>query len=337
MYYLVIKYKCVKILTMDFCNLYTKSVVKDIINTDIKENMLNHAYLLCGQDQIYLEYLAKEIAKDVISAGNRDSIIDQKIDKGIHSDVLMYPIDVKKGLVVDDVNEIVEKAYVYPLEANKKVFIINNIDLSTTQAQNKLLKTLEEPPLTSMFVITTTNAGNVLNTIKSRAKTINVPLLDDNSVEDFILKNSSIRAKNMSTYVVSSQGNLTKAIKIAGDDDFAKIKQLCFDTIINLKDSGEILRYSSKLLSYKDRINEVLDELSLVVLDVLYVKSGLEEKVYDKEKLDDYRNSTFSVKALKYTYTKILDALNKLNCNCNVNVVIDGLLIAMLEGKHKWK
>ena len=86
MYYLVIKYKCVKIL-MDFCNLYTKSVVKDIIKTDIKENMLNHAYLLCGQDQIYLEYLAKEIAKDVISAGNRDSIVDQKIDKGIHSDV----------------------------------------------------------------------------------------------------------------------------------------------------------------------------------------------------------------------------------------------------------
>lgn len=322
---------------MDFCNLYTKSIVKEIINTDMKENMVNHAYLLCGQDQIYLEYLAKEIAKDIITQGSREEVVVNKIDKDIHSDVLIYPNDIKKGLVVEDVNEIVDKAYIYPLEANKKIFIINNIDVSTNQAQNKLLKTLEEPPATSMFILTSTNPAGILNTIKSRAKTVNVPLLDNASVEAFILKNSSIRAKSMDTYIMSSQGNLTKALKIVNDEDFAKIKQLCFDTVINLKDSGEILRYSSKILEYKDRLVEVLDELSLVLLDVLYVKSGLEDRVHDKERIVDYKNSNFSVKALKLTYAKVLDALTKLDSNCNANIVIDGLLITMLEVKHKWK
>lgn len=324
---------------MEFSNIYNLSEVKLIINNDLKEGMLNHAYLLCGQDEVLLNHYAKQFAKQVLcdNAGTDGCSTCVKIEKEVHSDVLMFPKDAKKGLIVDDVNEIVEKAYVYPMEASKKIFIINNFDNSTSQAQNKLLKTLEEPPVTSMFILTTTNPSNILNTIKSRSKTINVSLVKNEQVESFILHNSNLKPREVKTYVTSAQGNLTKALKIINDADFIKIKDLCFNTVLKLNSSGEILRYSSKIIEYKDRLNEILDEISLILLDVLYVKSNLESRVVNTDRISEYQNAGFSVKALKLIYSKILDAQNKLKSNCNINAVVDGFLISMLEVKHKWK
>ena len=188
---------------MEFDNLYAKSELKLIVNNDIAGNMLNHAYLLCGQDDVLLNYFAKEFAKHILcdKAGCGACSTCGKIEKGFHSDVLVYPKDKKKGLVVEDIAEIVEKAYVQPMEATKKIFILNNFDVSTTQAQNKLLKTLEEPPASSMFIITSTNPSNILNTIKSRSKTVNVPLLNASVVETFILHNSNLKVREVTPYV----------------------------------------------------------------------------------------------------------------------------------------
>ena len=324
---------------MEFDNLYAKSELKLIVNNDIAGNMLNHAYLLCGQDDVLLNYFAKEFAKHILcdKAGCGVCSTCGKIEKGFHSDVLVYPKDKKKGLVVEDIAEIVEKAYVQPMEATKKIFILNNFDVSTTQAQNKLLKTLEEPPASSMFIITSTNPSNILNTIKSRSKTVNVPLLNASVVETFILHNSNLKVREVTPYVSSSQGNLTKALKIVNDADFIKIKELCFNIALKLNTSGEILRYSSKILEYKDRVQEILDELSLILLDILYVKSNLPNRVLNTNKVNEYSMSNFSVKALTLVHEKILEAQNKIKSNCNLNAVVDGFLIGMLEVKHKWK
>ena len=102
---------------MEFCDLYSKSELKNIVNNDIDKNMLNHAYLLCGQDEIYLSYLAKEFAKNILCVSSGCGVCPAciKIEKGVHSDVLVYPKDSSKGLVVDDINEIVENSYIYLL------------------------------------------------------------------------------------------------------------------------------------------------------------------------------------------------------------------------------
>ena len=63
---MVIKNYCVKIIKMEFDNLYAKSELKLIVNNDIAGNMLNHAYLLCGQDDVLLNYFAKEFAKHIL-------------------------------------------------------------------------------------------------------------------------------------------------------------------------------------------------------------------------------------------------------------------------------
>lgn len=324
---------------MEFGNLYLTSKLKTIADADLKSNMLNHAYLLFGQDEIYLNFLAKQFAKHVLCKNNICGVCPtcKKIEKGVHADVLCYPKTDDKNIVVEDVNEIVEKAYVYPMEESKKIFILNNFDLATVQAQNKLLKTLEEPPKTSMFVLTSTNPSNILNTIKSRTKQVSVPLLEDKQIETFILNNSTLKLREVAPFVASAQGNLTKAKKIVDDPDFVKIKQLCLQIVLELNKSGDILKYSSKILSFKGRVTEVFDELSLVLLDCLYCKLNLLERVSNNQNINEFLSSNFSVKALKLVYEELLNSQDKLKNNCNVNVVVDNFLITMLEVKHKWK
>lgn len=78
---------------MEFGNLYLTSKLKTIADADLKSNMLNHAYLLFGQDEIYLNYLAKQFAKHVLCKNNICGVCPtcKKIEKGVHADVLCYP------------------------------------------------------------------------------------------------------------------------------------------------------------------------------------------------------------------------------------------------------
>ena len=90
-----------------------------------------------------------------------------KIEEGIDLDVKSYPKNGEK-LLVSDANEMVSEAYVKPVNLPYKIFLINNFDISTAEAQNKLLKVLEEPPQNVYFIISVKNEEKVLPTIKSR-------------------------------------------------------------------------------------------------------------------------------------------------------------------------
>ena len=139
--------------------LYNLSTVKEIISRDIKEDMISHAYMLISSDEEYVTLLAKQLAKHImceknISCDTCSQCI--KVEKNEHVDVVILPSG-KKNLVVEDIENIVSESYVMPLEGERKIYILNNFDLTTVQAQNKLLKTLEEPPKSVVFILTTTN------------------------------------------------------------------------------------------------------------------------------------------------------------------------------------
>ena len=168
--------------------LYSLSSVHDLISRDIKENMINHAYMLISSDLDYVEALAVGVAKQIMCELHEPcNKCNQciKVEKREHADVVILPHD-KKNIVVEDVEKIVSESYVLPLEGEKKIYILYNFDQATPQAQNKLLKTLEEPPKSVVFIITTTNENNVLATIRSRCKKVFVPLISDGAFSDYL-------------------------------------------------------------------------------------------------------------------------------------------------------
>lgn len=324
---------------MDFINLFDSSKLNNIITKDKTNNTISHAYMLCGQDELYLDYLAVELARRILTDNHNENCncsTCQKISHGVHSDVLTYPVN-NSGIVVEDVSNIVEQSFVYPLEGNRKIFILKNFDLSTTQAQNKLLKTLEEPNDYVTFIITTCVPSGVLSTIKSRTKLIDIEPVSANNIKNFLLKNSDIKPNQVEAFVASASGNITRAIKIINDADFLKIKSLVLNTFVNMLSSADVLKYSSSLCSYKGKLSEILDEFNLVIRDLTLVKSGNEKGVLNSQNLDTYYKCGYSLKALSEICGLVMVSQNKLKANCNANAVVDSLLLGMLEAKYKWK
>lgn len=136
---------------------------------------LSHAYLVIGEsNQINYEFCIAMALKLVCY--NHKGCLScngcKKLLNGFHPDVFVYPQG--KNIVVADSENIIENIAVKPLESEYKIFILNNIDLATVQAQNKLLKTVEEAPKNVVFIFNATNKNNVLNTIKSRTQEIEV-------------------------------------------------------------------------------------------------------------------------------------------------------------------
>lgn len=164
---------------MNLEEIYITSNAHNILKHDISNGMRHHAYFLVGTSLNTLNLFSKNMAKQLLCQNKKENgmfcnvcRVCKNIDLGIYSDCLSYP---KSGTFkVEDANSVVTESFVAPFEGDLKVFILNNFDQSTIPAQNKLLKTLEEPNSKVVFLITATNANAVLETIKSRSKKVNV-------------------------------------------------------------------------------------------------------------------------------------------------------------------
>ena len=158
---------------MELKHIYLKSQLHRVVLGDLKAGMLSHCYLLSGADEIVVNTFARLVAKEIFCV-SKNGICDEclnckKVSHNNMVDLITYPKG-DKGLVVDDINEIVSDAFVRPVEAEYKIYILKNFDDATIQAQNKILKTLEEPPKNIIFILTTTNIDLVLPTILSGQK-----------------------------------------------------------------------------------------------------------------------------------------------------------------------
>lgn len=145
---------------------------------------LSHAYLICGQaQQAYEEVGRLAAAMLCTSPGERPCGLCRscvKAEKGIHPDIITVSrLTDDKGkerreIYVDQIREITESALILPNESEKKVYIVRDAGTMNPSAQNAFLKLLEEPPPFVAFILTADNAGQLLETVRSRCVIINL-------------------------------------------------------------------------------------------------------------------------------------------------------------------
>ena len=128
-------------------------------NKRCSNGTLSHAHLICGEDGIGKSVLALNLAKLILKGD-----LDRE-----YVDIINYKTE-KASFGVDDVRAIIEEVQKKPFEGDKKVIIIHEGNKLTVQAQNALLKTIEEPPLGVYIIILCESLELVLDTIKSRCE-----------------------------------------------------------------------------------------------------------------------------------------------------------------------
>ena len=202
------------------------------------------------------------------------------------------------------------------------------------QGQNKILKTIEEPPQNVIFILTAKNMGLVLPTILSRSKKIVERNLPNEIVEKFLIDRKVDNAKLISSM---SSGNLGTAIKIAENKDSVSIINLCISLLQKLNSSKDILLYSSSILQLKKDIPFFLDTLITMLRDISIF--GKEGNIYFQNFQNDYEalSKIYNSRMIEKIMKEINQVYEKIEANCNMTAVIDQLLLKILEVKFLWQ
>ncbi len=290
--------------------------------------MINHSYLLISSDTMLMHEYALLVASEIMcKADTRPCHTCNtcvRIQHGNYPDVAVYP----KGdaILTEDINQIVFDEYVLPLEADKKVYILYNLDNATVQAQNKLLKTLEEPNKSVIFVITASNMSNVLPTISSRCKKVVEPTLSDDIVAGYLVT-QGLDSTLSNAIAKRSYGNLTLALSHATSKTGQQMIALSKEIFNNLTDSSKVIVYASKMLQFKTELEDLINQMQLSVRDIaLQIVNG---------GAGEYNVQMYNIKALQGISELCQQAVAKLRANCNASAVVDGLLMGILEVRYK--
>lgn len=138
-----------------------------------------------------------------------------KADKNIHPDIIIAEPEEDKagGFHIEKVREIISELYLAPNESDVKVYILEDLQNMTVQAQNALLKSIEEPPRFVVFIITTTSCDLILETVASRAVKFTMEYIDNKAMQNY-LENHFDDSEELKKAVKFSNGSIGNAINI---------------------------------------------------------------------------------------------------------------------------
>lgn len=252
-------------------------------------------------------------------------------------DIIYLQHEKPNTISVDDIrtqinNDIVVKPYSSPY----KIYIIDEAEKMNVQAQNALLKTIEEPPKYAIILLLTTNAETFLPTILSRCIRLDLKVVSDEKIKAYLMQKYEIPDYKADVCVAFAQGNVGKAVKLAESDDFNEIKNAAIQLIKRLDDIElyEMTAAIKQIGEYKLQINDYFDFIMIWYRDVLLYKATADaNKLIFKEEIYDIKKE-----AAKSSYSgieEILKALEKakvrLNANVNFDLVIELLLLTIKE------
>ena len=244
---------------------------------------------------------------------------------GNHPDVIRVTHEKPNTISVDDVRtQINNDIMIKPYSGKYKIYIIPEADLMTPQAQNAILKTIEEPPAYAIIFLLTENAESLLATIRSRCVVLKLRNIKDKLIKKYLMEEMEIPDYQAEICASFAQGNMGKAIALASSEHFNEIKEEMIQLMkyINEMDSAEIVRAIKKLETFKLNISDCLDLIMVWYRDVLLYKATKDVNgVIFKDQMDfiQERANRSSYEGIE----EILDALEKAKARLKANVNFD--------------
>lgn len=301
---------------MNFNEILGNNKIKQDLQEIIDNNTISHSYMFVGIDGIGKKLIAKEFARKILCLNKQnqncatcDSCI--KFNSGNNPDFLeIFPDG--NSIKIAQMREMQEKVYQKPIVSDKKVFIIDQVEKMTEEAQNSLLKTLEEPPEYMVIILITSNENKLLNTVKSRCIRINFTGLSKQDITKYAGAHQiNIASQNLLEMCGGSIGKLEKINE--NIDDYNSL-ELATNKLIDgkLKNVVEEMNCFNILYESKEIIQDLLDYMTVLIY--LHIS---------KEK--DYRQKLLN------TIKLIEETKQRLNSNTNYDMSIDNLLFKIWE------
>lgn len=303
---------------MPFEKIVGNEEIKKLLIETVNLGSISHSYMFIGTDGIGKKMIAKEFAKMILCKSSQSDKPCEICKSCIEFYNENNPdfIEIKpdgNSIKIDQIREIQNKIIEKPIISDKKVYIIDDSDKMTKEAQNCLLKTLEEPPEFIVIILITSNENLMLNTIKSRCTKINFNKLSDNDIIN-VLKTFDINDVNKNV-LNASEGSIGKALQFEEKKEIYETVDNILNNISNM-DIIELVNKSEIIYESKNDIMEILNYINVA----LYQR--MREDCLNNKK---YINSMEIVEKTK----------NKINSNSNYDMSIDFLLFKLWEELNK--
>ncbi|MCR4671840.1 MAG: DNA polymerase III subunit delta' [Lachnospiraceae bacterium] len=316
--------------------------IKESLRNALISKKVSNAYIFCGEDGCGKNTLASAFAKALVcEAGYGDSCgmcrSCMRFESGNHPDVRRIIHEKPASIGVDEVraqlvNDVAEKPYY----GGRKVYIIDEAEKLTAEAQNAMLKTLEEPPAYAVILLLANSTEPLLPTILSRCVTLNLRAIGQDTVVRYLMQNCGTPEDQARICAAYSQGNIGKAKAMATQPDFRDMQDYVINMLkrIDGMEEYELIEVISELVQYKDRMSDIFDLMALWYRDVLVLKASS-----DVNRII-FRNEYYSLqkKANISSYeglNEIIKAIDKarirLAANVNFDITMEMLLLTVKE------
>lgn len=318
---------------------------KDIlkyISSAVENNRVSHAYILNGERGSGKKMLATLFAMTLLcETGDNEPCGKchscKQAESGNHPDIIRVTHEKPNSISVDDIRTQVNNTVdIKPYQGPYKVYIIPQADMMTPQAQNAILKTIEEPPSYAVFLLLTENAETLLPTINSRCVMLKLRNIKDTLIKKYLMENLEIPDYKADMCTAFAQGNMGRAIMLANSDHFNEIREEAVQLLKHISEMelNEIVAAVKNISVYKLEITDYLDIIMIWYRDVLLYKATKEiDKVVFKDQLQSIKEQArkSSYEGIELILESLEKAKARLKANVNFDLVMELLFLTIKE------
>lgn len=318
---------------------------KDIlkyISSAVENNRVSHAYILNGERGSGKKMLANLFAMTLLcETGDNEPCGKchscKQAESGNYPDIIRVTHEKPNSISVDDIRTQVNNTVdIKPYQGPYKVYIIPQADMMTPQAQNAILKTIEEPPSYAVFLLLTENAETLLPTINSRCVMLKLRNIKDTLIKKYLMENLEIPDYKADMCTAFAQGNMGRAIMLANSDHFNEIREEAVQLLKHISEMelNEIVAAVKNISVYKLEITDYLDIIMIWYRDVLLYKATKEiDKVVFKDQLQSIKEQArkSSYEGIELILESLEKAKARLKANVNFDLVMELLFLTIKE------
>ena len=328
-----------------FSDIIGQDMIKEHLMNALKTGNIPHAYIINGERYSGKEFIAKIFAmaiqceKGDIDPCNECHACKQALS-GNQPDIIHLTHEKPNVITVDDIREQINSDIVIkPYACDRKIYIINEAEKMNVQAQNALLKTLEEPPEYAVIIILTTNVDALLPTILSRCVVLNMKPVDDEKVKEFLMEYVQVPDYKAEVCAAFARGNLGKAKILASSEEFDKIKTEAIALLKHIDEMNvnEISIAIKQMNEYKLEINDYLDILAIWYRDALMFKATADANnliFRDEIKFIKQTASRSTYEGLEIILKALDKAKARLSANVSFDLTMELLLLTIKENSN---
>ena len=325
-----------------FQDIIGQEQIKEHLRNAITAGKVSHAYIINGEKSSGKEFIAKVFAM-ALQCEKREEEPCQECHSckqaltDNHPDIIRVSHEKPNTISVDDIRaQVNNDVAIKPYSGPYKIYIINEAEKMTPQAQNAILKTLEEPPEYAVILLLNTNVNSLLPTILSRCVVLNMKPVADELVKKYLMEQLQVPDYKAEVCVAFARGNIGKARALASSEDFENVKSEALSLLKYIKDMelNEIIAAIKKITEYKLEINDYLDILAIWYRDVLLFKATNDvNHLVFREEIQSLRK--IAQRSSYEGIEKIIEALDtakhRLDANVNFELTMELLMLTIQE------